>query len=368
MVESKADAKKLKRKILVVDDFANMRRTIKNMLKQMGYLAVDEADDGDAAIEKLQLGAFDLIICDWNMPLMPGISVLREVRRDPRLRDLSFVMVTAENWEEEIVEAAEEFVDGYIIKPFVTKTLEEKINQVWEFRTNPSKGESLFLKGLHSYFDGKLDEAKDYFNQVLELAKKSAKTHSALGSIFMEKGDLDEAEKHFKQAVSYNPHYVKAYHGLAEVQYKKNELDDAIESLEAAVKKSPRISYRQLFLGDLYLEKNNTSKALHHYQKAAEVERAAGPVLMKIANLHLKKKDKDQAYDAVVQALGSVVQEDAEKIIQEVEDMLKSGFFGDEFKTALEKEIEEAKSRPKRVIAAKLTAAERMESAQPKSN
>jgi two-component system chemotaxis response regulator CheY len=368
MVEVQTDSKKLKRKILVVDDFANMRRTIRNMLKQMGYVSIDEADDGDAAIEKLRVGAFDLVICDWNMPQMPGISVLREVRRDPKLRDLSFVMVTAENWEEEIVEAAEEFVDGYIIKPFVTKTLEEKINQVWEFKVNPSKGESLFLKGLHSYFDGKLDEAKDYFKQVLDIKKKSAKTHSALGTVYLEKGELDDAEKHFKQAVSYNPHYVKAYHGLAEVQHKKKELDEAIQNLETAVKKSPRISERQIFLGDLYLEKNNMAKALHHYQKAAEVERAAGPILMKIANLHLKKKDTDQAYDALVQALGSVVQEDSDQVIQEAEKLLNSGVFGDEFKTAIQKEIEEARSRPKRVTSARLTTAERMETAQPKSN
>lgn len=351
----------------MVDDFSNMRRTIKNMLKQMGYGSIDEAEDGDIAIDKLKEKGFDLIICDWNMPQMPGISVLREVRKDPRLRDISFVMVTAENWEEEIVEAAEEFVDGYIIKPFVTKTLEEKIDQVWESKVNPSKGEEYFLKGLHCYFDGQLDESLDFFKKVLEIKKKSAKTHSAMGTIYLEKGNLERAESHFKEAVSYNPHYVKAYHGLAEVYQKRDEIEDAISNLELAVKKSPRISKRQVLLGDLYFKKRDVAKALAHYQKAAEVERANAKILMKITGAYLTKKELDQAYNAAVQALGAVVDVDSEEVIGQCQKLIADGAFTGEYKNNLEKEIEITRTRPKKSTTVKLTSAERLESAQPKS-
>ena len=120
------DKKIKKMKILVTDDFTNMRRTIKNMLRQIGFEHIEEADDGDTAVQKLQSGTFNFVILDWNMPRMPGIQVVRAVRADNNLRYLPILMVTAENWEDEIVEAAEEDVNGYIIKPFVTKTLENK--------------------------------------------------------------------------------------------------------------------------------------------------------------------------------------------------------------------------------------------------
>lgn len=119
-------------KILIVDDFSTMRRIIKNLLRDLGYNNTSEADDGSSALPMLQNGSFEFLITDWNMPNMPGIELLKAVRADARLKDLPVLMVTAEAKREQIVEAAQAGVNGYIIKPFTAETLKEKIEKIFE--------------------------------------------------------------------------------------------------------------------------------------------------------------------------------------------------------------------------------------------
>ncbi|MDP2862166.1 MAG: response regulator, partial [Desulfobacterales bacterium] len=107
----------LKMKVLVVDDFATMRRIIKNILKQIGFTNIIEAEDGKSALKMLQNDKFDLIMCDWNMPEMPGIELLGKVRADEQLKGIPFVMVTAEAQKENIIEAVKAGVNSYIVKP-----------------------------------------------------------------------------------------------------------------------------------------------------------------------------------------------------------------------------------------------------------
>lgn len=119
-------------KILIVDDFSTMRRIIKNLLRDLGYNNTSEADDGSSALPMLQNGNYDFLVTDWNMPNMPGIELLRAVRADERLKNLPVLMVTAEAKREQIVEAAQAGVNGYIIKPFTAETLKEKIDKIFE--------------------------------------------------------------------------------------------------------------------------------------------------------------------------------------------------------------------------------------------
>ncbi len=119
-------------KILIVDDFSTMRRIIKNLLRDLGYTNTQEADDGTTAWPMLQNGDFDFLITDWNMPGMQGIDLLRSVRADARLKDLPVLMVTAEQKRDQIVEAAQAGVNGYIVKPFTAQTLKEKIDKIFE--------------------------------------------------------------------------------------------------------------------------------------------------------------------------------------------------------------------------------------------
>jgi two-component system chemotaxis response regulator CheY len=121
-------------KILVVDDFSTMRRIIKNLLHDLGYANVTEADDGQTALPMLQAGSFDFLITDWNMPGMPGLDLLKAVRADARLKQMPVLMLTAESKREQIVEAAQAGVNGYVIKPFTAVTLKEKIDKILESR------------------------------------------------------------------------------------------------------------------------------------------------------------------------------------------------------------------------------------------
>jgi two-component system chemotaxis response regulator CheY len=119
-------------RILVVDDFATMRKVIKNLLRQTGYQNVTEAEDGVVALEELRSQKIDFIISDWNMPNMTGIELLRAVRADSELSSLPFLMVTAESLKQNVVEAVKAGVSNYIVKPFTAEVLSEKIEKIIE--------------------------------------------------------------------------------------------------------------------------------------------------------------------------------------------------------------------------------------------
>ncbi len=119
-------------KILVVDDFSTMRRIIKNLLRDLGFNNTSEADDGNTALPMLKNGNFDFLVTDWNMPGMTGIDLLKAVRADESLSHIPVLMVTAEQKREQIIEAAQAGVNGYIIKPFTAQTLKEKLDKIFE--------------------------------------------------------------------------------------------------------------------------------------------------------------------------------------------------------------------------------------------
>jgi len=119
-------------KILIVDDFSTMRRIIKNLLRDLGFNNTTEADDGSSALPMLENGSFDFLVTDWNMPGMTGIELLKAVRKNEKIRLLPVLMVTAEQKREQIVEAAQAGVNGYIVKPFTASTLKEKIDKIFE--------------------------------------------------------------------------------------------------------------------------------------------------------------------------------------------------------------------------------------------
>jgi two-component system chemotaxis response regulator CheY len=121
-----------KMKILLVDDFATMRRIIKNILRQAGYSSIFEAENGAAALEVLRKEQIEFIISDWNMPQMPGIELLKAVRNSEQWKDLPFLMVTAEGQKENVLEAVKYKVSNYIVKPFTPETFMEKINQIFK--------------------------------------------------------------------------------------------------------------------------------------------------------------------------------------------------------------------------------------------
>lgn len=121
-------------KILVVDDFPTMRRIIKNLLKDLGFENVDEAEDGAMGLEKLRNGNFEFVVSDWNMPNMDGLTMLQHIRADAALSTLPVLMVTAEAKKENVIAAAQAGANAYVVKPFTAATLEEKLNKIFEKR------------------------------------------------------------------------------------------------------------------------------------------------------------------------------------------------------------------------------------------
>lgn len=121
----------LDKKILIADDFAEMRMIIRSILKNIGFTNISEADGGKAVLRLLKKQKYDLILCDWNMPDMPGVEVLRKIRSDDELKDMPFIMITAEAQKENILEALEAGVSSYIVKPFAAETVTKKINEIF---------------------------------------------------------------------------------------------------------------------------------------------------------------------------------------------------------------------------------------------
>ncbi len=119
-------------RILVVDDFSTMRRIVKNVLKQIGYSNIDEAEDGADALNKLRSRRYDFVVSDWNMPNLDGLEMLKQIRSDEQLKGLPVLMVTAEAEKEKVVTAIRAGVNNYIVKPFTAETLKQKMEQIYE--------------------------------------------------------------------------------------------------------------------------------------------------------------------------------------------------------------------------------------------
>jgi len=121
-----------KTRFLVVDDFSTMRRIVRNLLKELGFANVDEAEDGAVALQKLKSSPFDFVVTDWNMPNMDGLTLLQNIRRTPELKHLPVLMITAEAKKENIIAAAQAGASGYVVKPFTAATLAEKLEKIFE--------------------------------------------------------------------------------------------------------------------------------------------------------------------------------------------------------------------------------------------
>ena len=122
----------LKMRFLVVDDFSTMRRIVKNILKQLGYENIEEAEDGAQAYSKLKSGSFEFVVSDWNMPNMDGLELLKKIRSDDQLKHLPVLMVTAEAEKDKVITAIQAGVSNYVVKPFTAEVLKEKMDRIFE--------------------------------------------------------------------------------------------------------------------------------------------------------------------------------------------------------------------------------------------
>ncbi len=282
-------------KFLVIDDMTNMRRTIRNMLRYIGYDSVAEAVDGDHALKMMDNNQPEFIICDWNMPRLPGIELVRKTKEIKKYANIPFLMVTAEVQESQIVQAAESDIDGYIIKPFVAKTLEEKVNSILERKESPTEFDLLIKEGITSKNEKQYDNAVSAFEKALKITPKSARVRHLIGEIFQLKGEVEKAENLFQEAAKINPQYVKVLQSLGDLYQKSGDQEKAFVALERAAKISPNNVTRQTMLGKLYVAKGKVKEADQAFKAAMKVDPNNSELKTEIGEIYLESGHSDKA-------------------------------------------------------------------------
>jgi len=249
---------------LIVDDVDNMRRSIKAMLKLLNYgREYYEAPNGRDAWKLLQDKdlTFDFIISDYYMPRMSGTELLNLVRANKKTRDIPFLMITADANMDIVAEAAEHDVDAYMTKPFVTATLEQKINELLDHLNNPDPMTRHLLNARE------LDEKGDLAGAIAEATKataintRSSRPFRELGRLLLKKGDLKKGQLCFEKAIELNRLDVSSYHALGQIYFRLNQVEKAMQFFSRAMEISPRHSDRALNFAKLLLKKNRTVEA-----------------------------------------------------------------------------------------------------------
>ena len=249
---------------LIVDDADNMRRSIRAMLKLVQFgKAFHEAANGKIAWDMLTEGSvqIDFIISDWNMPKMNGTELLNNLRSNRDLRDIPFLMVTAEANQSVVAEAAEQDVDAYLTKPFVTATLEQKIKELLHYAKNPSKL-TLLLRSAVKYQEiNEIDKAIECLKQAAIINKRSSRPLRELGQLFIKKNDLKKARTCFLKATELNRLDVPSYHFLGQISFKFGEIDKAITYFSKALELSPRHADRAFKVATLLMGQKKFKEA-----------------------------------------------------------------------------------------------------------
>lgn len=249
---------------LIVDDVDNMRRSIKAMLKLLNYgHEYHEAANGRDAWKLLQEKelTFDFIISDYYMPHLSGTGLLNLVRANRKTRDIPFLMITAEANMDIVAEAAEHDVDAYMTKPFVTATLEQKVNELLDHQNNPDQMTRHLLNARELDEQGNLDGAIQEATRATALNARSSRPYRELGRLLVKKGDLKKGQLCFEKAIELNRLDVSSYHALGQIYFRLNQVEKAMQFFSRAMEISPRHSDRALNFAKLLLKKNRNAEA-----------------------------------------------------------------------------------------------------------
>lgn len=247
--------------ILVVEDERNMRKTLRSMLGSIGFKNVLEADDGDTAINVLKSEKVKIVICDWIMPRMPGVELLRAMKESKKWRTIPFVMITSEISNAQVAKIAEEEVAAYIIKPFIAETLQLKIQSILQKMVKPSELESLLKTGQRYKEDGQYKKALNDFKKARGIKPKSARILCAIAESYEFLGQEKKAEESYREAISYNPQYLKAQQGIGNFFVKHGENEKAMKFFQRAASISPNNSQRQLAISQIHVKNGNMKQA-----------------------------------------------------------------------------------------------------------
>ena len=277
--------------ILVVDDFESMCKSIRGMLKVLNVgKKFRFAQNGLEALKILKESHADLIISDWNMPVMTGVEMLDQIREDPALRDIPVIMVTAESNREIVAEAAESDIDAYILKPLTVKSLGDRVSAVVEKANNPPPMYQHLKKARSFKESGDWEAAIQEIKQALKADSGSSKPCRELGNLYYENNELDMAEKWFLKAAQMNKLDVFAFHGLGEIYLKRNDINKAALCFEKAMKVSPRHISRGVHFGKVLIQKGMMDRAESVLDKAISLSGNSSGLIEDIVSFAMNYK------------------------------------------------------------------------------
>ena len=293
-------------KILIIDDKVNMRRTIKNLLKKIGYKDFIEADDGDTAMRKLEYESVGFILCDWNMPKMNGSEVLKAVRDNPTLKNIPFLMITAEMNVATVAAAIEDEVDDYILKPFTPSVLQEKMDKILKLKASPSALDTHLNLG-HVYLEGDLlKEALAEYKKALTINPKSPRVIMAIAKVYESGGDLEQAKDLLKKAIKLSPQFVKAHEALASILLSQDKVDEAKKHLGTAVLIAPRNIERQMEYGKALIKTGQKDKAKEAFRAVMEMAKENhSEMARQIGEVYLESGLEADAQDIFLEGLAA---------------------------------------------------------------
>jgi tetratricopeptide (TPR) repeat protein len=249
---------------LIVDDMDNMRRSIRAMLKLISFGRYHhEACNGKEAWSFLnnESAVVDFVISDWNMPKTNGTELLSLIRSSKKWKDIPFLMITAESNQSIVAEAAENDVDAYLTKPFVTATLELKIKELINLVVNPSPLTQLLRKAEEYSENNQLDQAIECVTLAAKTNSRSSKPQRELGRLYLKKGALDKALVCFQQATEINRLDLPSFQYLGQITLKLGDTEKALAYFTKAMELSPRNTDRALKLASLLLARQKLAEA-----------------------------------------------------------------------------------------------------------
>lgn len=257
--------------VLIVDDMQSMRRTVRNMFKQLGLgKTIRHAENGEEAWNLLQSTPVDIAVVDWNMPVLNGIELLNRIRENRDMRDMPVIMITAESEKDVVVEVAESEIDAYLLKPLTMKALDAKVRQVVNNANNPDE------VTLCLYRARDFEEADDYARAIEQVRQALTKRPNA-SRILRKMADLhlkinkeSIAEKCLKKAVAVNKDDAVARYQLGDLYRNRNDLDSANRYFMEAVSISPRAVPQAIELGEQLMRKGKIDQASKLFDKAIQ--------------------------------------------------------------------------------------------------
>ncbi len=292
--------------VLLVDDFSTMTRSLHRMMKTIGYgKNFQHAHNGKDALRILRKESIDLLLMDYNMPEMSGGEALDQLRADRNLRDMPVIMITAQAFQDYVAEAAESFVDAYILKPITIKVLEAKVAFVVDKANNPPPVVAHLRRAVGFEEEGDLDGAISEAKLAMQADSKSTRAIRELGYFYYKSGDLAEAEKWLLKAAKLNQLDVFAFHHLGEIYLELKDIEKAQHYFEKAMKISPRHLERGINFGKTLVERDMHDRAAQIFSAALSL--ASNPVELReeIADFCIEKS----SYKYAAKLLKSILDE-----------------------------------------------------------